>query len=508
MPQIKAEKLKYIHSMPVTLQVVTYIVMSLFLLFFYFLSLRVLDVYGISLFFVVLTIASLLGMEFFTVFFLVDLFMQNVLIASVTTNSDPSAVFIFSLSLGTGFFITCFFAVYCATKWLFVYRKNLPPENRILLKWTLLFSFISIAYAGLGVLASDVKSVITYLRIYLGAVMFLMIGIGAGYKVSMDFLAAVLRVIAVILVIWGLGELFFAKELLGFFNVLEYTRMKFLGLRPAVESLDSIISPKPYLNLSGQFGLDLKLPHIAGPHIHEISYGYELAFCTLVCFMFNYRLLALATALILLLVGAKGAIVEAFAVLLFYALYCIVRRPRVLLFSVLIYIVAYISLVSYYGIVSRDFHMLGLLGSINGFMANPVGRGVGVGGNMSTEGLKESTIDKFQNYQHTGVAPIALESGFGVMLYQLGVATVVFLAFYYFIIRHIWDKVTEDGADRRKIVLPLALVLLLVNSLFQEEAFSPSSLGLWLFFSGFFLANKWQEDVAESIVPSLQKNAL
>lgn len=496
MSQVKLKNPVYVQGQPVTMRVVYYSLISLFLLFFYFLSVHLLDIYGFALFFVILSIASLLGIEFFTVFFLVDIFMQNILIASVTTY-DPNNVPSFSLSLGTGFFITCFFAAYCGISWL-KFQHTLPSKNQKLLYWVLLFSFVVIIYSGLGLVSSDAKSVTTYLRVYLGAVMFLVIGIGAGYTVSADFLAATIRIIATTLVIWGISELLFTKELLGFFDILDYTRMKFLGLRPVVENLDALIKPQPYLNLSGQFGLEFKLHPMVGPHIHAISYAYELAFCTLVCFMYNYRLLATACIIILILVGAKGPIVETFAALSFYVVYYRVGRPRVLMFAVLAYAIAYISIVSYYGIVSKDFHMLGLLGSINGFLTNPVGRGVGVGGNMSTEGLNESTLSKFQDYQHQGATPLALESGFGVMLYQLGIATLVFLAFYYFIIRNLWDNVTQNGMDKRKIVLPLALVFILVNSLFQEEAFSPSSIGLWLFFSGFFLIGQWQAEAKVS----------
>ncbi len=478
---------------PVIFRAVCFVILSLFLLFFYFLSIHVTGIFGLISFFVIVGTAGFLGIEFFVVFFLVALFLQNILVASVTTIDDPNNMFLFTMSLGTSFFITCLFSVYSGVSWL-GFRQNLPLENRVLLRWTIFFSLVAIIYSGLGFASSDIKSVLTYLRVYLGAVMFLCIGVTAGYRISSAFLINAIRVLAILLVIWGIAEFCFAREVLEFFNVLYYTRMKFMGTRPLVESLDILMRPQSYLNLSGQYGLDIKLPRLEGPNIHAISYAYELAFCGLVCFMYRYRTLAAACFAMLVLVGSKGAIMETCMSLSFYILYCILPRPRLLLFLMAIFISAYITAVTYYGLASQDFHILGLIGSIHGFLADPLGRGVGVGGNMSTQSLKDATMETLQRFQHQGTADFALESGFGVMLYQLGIATLVFLVFYHCIFRSIWDKITAQGADKRMVILPLALILVLVNSLFQEEAFSPVSIGLWLFLSGFFLAGKWREE--------------
>ncbi len=482
------ERNKYV---PMLMHVAFFVILSLLLLFFYFLLGKTLGVFGYVWLLLISATAVFFGVGFSLVLLLTSLFMQNILIASVTTY-DLTDVTEFSFMVGTSFFITCLFSLHSGITWL-KHLRGSPSESRKLLHWAIFFSLAVIVYSGLGVVFSDLRSMLSYARVYLGAVMLLMIGIESGYKLPTEFFVSIVRLLAFILVVWGILELFFTKEMVAFFNILDFVHMKYMGARPLV-SLQELVEPQPYLNFSGQFGLDLTIPHLKGPNIHPISYGYELSFCSLICFMYRHRILAAACLIMVLLVGAKGAIVLTLASLLFYAFYSVVPHPRLLLLLLASFIILYVPVVIYYGLLSEDFHILGLIGSIHGFLENPLGRGVGVGGNMSTQGLVEGNISDFQQFQKQGSAAFALESGFGVMFYQLGIAALLFVGFYRCLFKSIWKKATQERSDRRMVILPIALIFVLVNSVFQEEAFSPACLGLWLLFSGFFLARAWQEE--------------
>jgi hypothetical protein len=264
-------------------------------------------------------------------------------------------------------------------------------------------------------------------------------------------------------------------------------------LHPSVDSIDQLLEGQTYLNFSGQFQLKFVVPRLRGPNLHPISFAYELSFCTLICFMYRYRILASACFIMLFFVGAKGAIVLTMAALLFYALYAVTRRRRFVLLCLVGIVASYIAIGVYYGLASEDYHILGLLGSLHGFLSNPLGHGVGVGGNLSSQGYIESTEQDFQHYQHQGFSDVALESGFGVMLYQLGMMSLLFLEFYWGVVKSVSNTSTAPEGDKRAIVLPVALIFVLVNSVFQEEAFSPACLGLWMLYAGFFIAQRWKE---------------
>jgi hypothetical protein len=480
-----------------------FILLSVLLLFSYFFlssvfsALGSLMIVGSLWLLLMLGIAGIFGIEFSFALLLTSMFLQNGLISGVTTY-DPNNQTAFLIMQGTSFFIVSLFSMYGCLMWL-KRRHTLAPENTALLRWILIFSLFIILYSGLGLISSDMKSVVAYARVYLGAVMFFIIGIESGYKISANFFVGVIRILAVVLVVWGIIEISFPEKMIEAFSVIDYTRMKFLGSQHAITHVKELLEGVTYLNFSGQFGLDFKMHRLTGPNIHAISYAYELGFCCLVCFMYRYRFLAAACFMMLLFVGSKGAIVLTSVSLLFYALYFVIKRPRWMLFFLAAFVAFYILFVTYYGLATEDFHILGLIGSLNGFLENPLGYGVGVGGNLSTQGLYQSSIEDFQRYQHQGATDLALESGFGVMLYQFGVSAVVFLGFYGRVLKSIWSKIVAQDIDRRMIILPVALALVLVNSLFQEEAFSPVCLGLWLMYSGFFLSRRWQEKTAQEL---------
>ena len=65
----------------------------------------------------------------------------------------------------------------------------------------------------------------------------------------------------------------------------------------------------------------------------------------------------------------------------------------------------------------RTITSSGFLGGVRGFLSNPLGRGIGAGGNLSLRHV-DHRLEPSQQLGHTDVA---LESSVGVLLYQMGV---------------------------------------------------------------------------------------
>jgi hypothetical protein len=225
--------------------------------------------------------------------------------------------------------------------------------------------------------------------------------------------------------------------------------------------------------------LQIKVVRLQGPNFHPISFGYALA--TLSAFVAVHRrfLLPLAAIPLLLVVGAKGAL----ALLLFTLAYCLVSRfyQGILLpIGLAAILLAYSAFAFYWGLQIGDFHVLGLIGGVNGFLSNPLGHSLGEGGNLSTN---FAGID-WSKYQHEGATDIAVESAAGVLLYQMGIAGLAVIGVYLWLANVAW-RLFRRLRSPALALTAASIAVMLVNGLFQEEAwFAPLALGLVLAFAG------------------------
>lgn len=416
------------------------------------------------------------------------LFFQNSFIATLS-DYGPDFAKPFTTMQATTFVVTTMLAALSYYSWV-RNRQNLAEGCDKVLRAAGLFCLVVLLFAAFGAVSGGgIKSVIAYIRAYIGGLMMLGIGLIAGARTSRDYASALTKIFGISLSLWGLAELFFQGEMIRLLNLIDYYSMKYFDVRPVITNVDELLGKqREFLNLSGQFGLGFKIPVLNGPNIHPISFGYGLAFCGLSAFVFGSPFIAALCFLVTVVVGAKGPIVLSLFAYAFYFLHRFyggnVRRWALTVGWIL---AAYIVVVFLYGLSSRDYHILGIMGSIKGFLARPWGHGVGVGGNfsvMATEGAD------FQTFQLQGYADYALETALGVLLYQIGVAIVVFFDFYRKLVARVWTAVAGDPSNPRLIVFALALILILVNAIFQEEAFSPAGWGLWLLMGGFLLGGR------------------
>ena len=225
--------------------------------------------------------------------------------------------------------------------------------------------------------------------------------------------------------------------------------------------------------------LHIRVVRLQGPNFHPISFGYALAILSAFVAVHGRLLLPVAAIPLLLVVGAKGSLV----LLLVTLVFCLISRfyQGILLPIGLAIVLALFAAFAFYtGLQVGDFHVLGLIGGVEGFLANPAGHTLGAGGNLSTD---FAGID-WSKYQHEGATDIAVESAAGVMLYQMGVAGIVVIAIYLWLASAAWRLFRSLHAQALALTTVL-IATMLVNGLFQEEAwFAPLALGLALAFAG------------------------
>jgi hypothetical protein len=137
------------------------------------------------------------------------------------------------------------------------------------------------------------------------------------------------------------------------------------------------------------------------------------------------------------------------------------------------------------GLQIGDYHVIGLMGGLDGFVQRPFGRGLGIGGNLSDSYF---SID-WSAAQAAGTIDGAVESAIGVLLYQMGIAAFVPLAFYFVVALKAWRLYASSGYLTQGLA-GFGVMVVLLNGLFQEEAlFAPLALGLMLSLTGLVIGS-------------------
>ena len=157
-------------------------------------------------------------------------------------------------------------------------------------------------------------------------------------------------------------------------------------------------------------------------------------------------------------------------------------------------LLCYAAIAIVIGIKAQDYHVIGFIGGLNGFLKNPFGHGIGVGGNLS---LNMTVID-WNRSQNIG-STTSPSSAVGVLLFQMGVFGIALLAILGSIAVSLW-RLYDRTRDRILAVAALGLLTIMVNGIFQEEAmFSPVSLGLMLALSGALLGRFYRIAAARDV---------
>ncbi|QGM99093.1 hypothetical protein [Methylocystis parvus] len=229
--------------------------------------------------------------------------------------------------------------------------------------------------------------------------------------------------------------------------------------------------------------LGLHVQRLQGPGFNTISFAYMLSSLIALLAIHRRGLLALLAMPLLLATSAKGPLI--FTVLC-VGFYYVARRSSTNLpvKGLALFLIAYAILVIKIGSGTGDFHVLGLLGGLNGFLKMPIGHTLGDGGNLS---IVDFGSLKWEEFQAAGAANVAVESAFGVLLYQLGVAAAAWFAFYFWVAAVAWRLYKQTRAPALSFVTS-GILASVTNGLFQEEAyFVPFSLAFVMGYCGLIL---------------------
>ncbi len=230
-----------------------------------------------------------------------------------------------------------------------------------------------------------------------------------------------------------------------------------------------------------------------GPNIHAVSFGYALAFMALYLLAAGRPVMAMLALPLLILASAKGAFVVVILVVLGWGATRLLG-PRPALMVMLAVVTAYAVAMFVSGLATGDYHIIGLIGGLKGFAANPIGHAIGSGGNLTGS----VSVEEWNKAQEMGSFEGAVESAVGVLLYQMGAAGLIVLVYYLEVARQAWRRYARSGLLHQGLAAFGTLVVV-VNGLFQEEAlFSPLALGLMLAFAGLVLGSAERVETREA----------
>jgi hypothetical protein len=236
-----------------------------------------------------------------------------------------------------------------------------------------------------------------------------------------------------------------------------------------------------FLNTPMLQGLGLRFYRLVGPNFHSISFAYALAVLGVMLAAAGRGWYAVLTLPLILVIGSKGALILLLLVGGTLALIACLRTFPLWPYVAVLCVYAGVGI--WVGINTQDYHVIGFIGGVRGFFANPFGHGIGVGGNLT---LSVSALD-WSRSQMVGHTDVAVESATGVLLYQLGFAALLVLGVLGWVALRLWSLYRRTG-DRLQAAAALAILTLLANGIFQEEAlFAPLALGMVAAFAGLVL---------------------
>ena len=232
---------------------------------------------------------------------------------------------------------------------------------------------------------------------------------------------------------------------------------------------------------------------IGGPNFHPISYAYGLSIISAWLLFKGRWLVPIAALPLLLVIGSKGATFMLLMALGARVIYS-PARAGLTIAAVLALALAWTTLATAYGATHGDYHVLGLAAGMRDFLANPLGQGLGLGGNLSSTSIN---LD-WEHAQSAGAASVPVESAVGVMLYQMGIGSLVFFGFLAALAMAARRQLIETR-DPDFLFGFVGIVTISANAVLQEEAFySPLALGFCLLLVGVSLGTRWRELAAKS----------
>jgi hypothetical protein len=425
---------------------------------------------------------------------------QNLVVSMLSAYVSESSTF--SAMQGVNFVLLAFVSGVILFNWA-TYGKagqfDEPVER--LSRYIMYLMCLAFIYFIFGTSRNGFTDSLAYFRNFTNSLLFLVFGLHIAKACRWDDLVLAWLFFAIALFIHASIELFFTEYYYDLINVRDFFDWKFHArgttLAQYMDLVRTTFFNSPYFE---QFGITSL--RIAGPNMHNISFGYILSTAAIVMISSKRYILALLALVFTIVIGVKGAFMVVAITGIFTWMAYTGLLPLSRLYLLFCAFMCSCSVVmAILGLHSGDYHVLGLFGGAQGFLSNPLGHGFGSGGNLSAAGNLSSWAaqNEWQAFQQRGSASFGLESSVGVALYQWGVFGIAFLLLSVYVCRLLLRRLeASKEVQHRYLPFLFAYGVIISNLIFQEEAMSPSALGLMSMGLGIILGQPFLRQVGAS----------
>lgn len=412
-------------------------------------------------------------------FFLLSLLFQSSIISLFSPYFESRA----DINVAQGInFISLF--IFSVASYISLSVRRVDGDKFVtwLLRSIFIIIIMTTIYLLYGLSTGASLNAIIYTRAILSAPLQILFGYYIGYKIKFEKTINMFTLISILAIIFGYLEMLFPYEMYDFLNSTSYFSFK-LENRWSIQSIDDVINfaTRPLFNLAVFRELGINIFRVSGPNMHVISYAYFLGLATIIFLIQRKFLWSVAALFLLLTVQAKGILV----VMCLSAIILFSRRflsKKIWWSSAAAVIVSYTTATWIYGAQVNDYHVIGLMGGVNGFLNNPAGHGLGAGGNLAREAVD------WGQFQRSGAASFGVESAVGVLLYQIGIGSIPLFLFFLKFSKKSFD-IISSSKFRNYSVLPIMFIVIIFNGFFQEEAYNSFALGLVGFLSAAIISS-------------------
>lgn len=231
-----------------------------------------------------------------------------------------------------------------------------------------------------------------------------------------------------------------------------------------------------------------------GPNMHSISFAYALSFFFIFAVFRGRWLQAFFLFILLFLCSAKGPLIMTALVILTWVAFRLFGSGFAFL-CIAAALSLYVVIGVIIGLQIGDYHVLGLMAAIFEFFRNPIGHGIGSGGNLSP--LFNTIV--WTEAQAAGRTPFPVESSVGVLMYQLGIFAFAVIGGYIWIAWRVL-RVARLTGNALQAAIAFAVMGVVANGVFQEEAFfAPLALSLFLGVAGMILGASVRSGVEQRL---------
>jgi hypothetical protein len=412
------------------------------------------------------------------------LLYQNLIISIFDQNIDPVS---FAALQGTNFFVLMTMALVAGMRLL----PRRQEYQAIFISITVALSF-ALIYTMYGTTSAGVASAAAYFRSFTGTALAAIVGLDTGRIWSFRTVAQCLIYAAVLSLLLSLFEYFYPVDYYTLTNAVRFLQLKywndptgntFYTPSDIIRHFTSV-----FFNISGsshnEYGSDNF--RYGGTIMNPISNAYILGVLSVVAVALKRSEWLLLLLPMLILAGAKGAAILLIASLLLYWYWVAVHNRRMLVVGALGMAVLYVGGGIISGLGSGDFHVFGFLGGVHSLLHVPLGHGIGVGGNLSAK----AHTTRLQTEAAFANVDFALESAVGVLLYQMGAASVAILGVIVtFLYQAPLGQSRTFALPRRSDIIFFALGTITLNGVFQEEAYAPYASGLIMLLAAILVGN-------------------